>query len=129
MRGAKVCRFRQILHDEGELPVVVARVQCIHRPCQAAVQRLDALDPGRQRFHQDTPAVVGVARAAHIAAPLEPVKQPDILPIMLEAATQVSKDRDADGPGGTVEVPQERKARLPKLKAAHRVLGLQIAAD
>lgn len=62
------------------------------------------------------------------ATPIDPRQSKDILPLLTATVHQIALDRDPDGPGGIVEVPQEKKARLPKMKALHKELGCHIAA-
>ena len=60
------------------------------------------------------------------AAPLEAATK-DILPLLTQAAHSVACARDPNGPGGCVEIPQEKAAMRPHFKALHRELGGQIA--
>lgn len=60
------------------------------------------------------------------AAPLDAATR-DILPLLTMAAHTVATHRDPQGPGGIVEVPQEKAAQLHPFKALHRELGGQIA--
>jgi hypothetical protein len=50
------------------------------------------------------------------AAPLDGSLASDILPLMMAAAHKISMARDPNGPGGVVEVPQEKMGYLPDLK-------------
>lgn len=52
------------------------------------------------------------------AAPLDGSLASDILPMFMAVAHKVACARDPEGPGGVVEVPQEKAAYLPDLKRA-----------
>lgn len=60
------------------------------------------------------------------AAPLEGVSK-DVLPLLTKAAHTLACARDPEGPGGSVEVPQEKAMCLKPFKELHRELGGQIA--
>lgn len=69
-----------------------------------------------------------LARMDAQAAPIQRKRLRDILPMLTGLSFQFAKDRDPDGPGGSTEVPQERRARLPLMKQVQHELGCQIAA-
>ena len=53
--GPQIDRTRQILDDDGELPVVVLERAAWSMPSsQPRIQRLDPLGPSRQRLHEHT---------------------------------------------------------------------------
>lgn len=60
------------------------------------------------------------------AAPLNAATK-DVLPLLTMAAHTLACARDPEGPGGVVEVPQEKSAMLKPFKSLHRELGGQIA--
>lgn len=51
----------------------------------------------------------------------------DILPIVTRVAHKIALARDPEGPGGTTEVPQERKAYLNDLKELQHETGSLIS--
>lgn len=57
------------------------------------------------------------------AAPLDGSIEADILPLLTALTHKVACARDPDGPGGVVEVPQERSAYLPDLKRVNKATG------
>ena len=50
------------------------------------------------------------------AAPLDGSLTADILPLVMAVGMKIAKARDPQGPGGAVEVPQEKAEYLPDLK-------------
>jgi hypothetical protein len=58
-----------------------------------------------------------------MAAPLEGSIDADILPILTALVHKLALARDADGPGGSAEVPQERAGYLPDLKRVSTASG------
>lgn len=50
------------------------------------------------------------------AAPLDNTLTSDILPLIMALGHKVASARDPEGPGGVMEVPQEKSAYLPDLK-------------
>lgn len=62
------------------------------------------------------------------AAPIEHKRLRDILPLGMKLFHKIAAARDPDGPGGVVEVPQERAGYLGDAKALHHELGCHIAA-
>jgi len=66
------------------------------------------------------------------AAPLDGSLTADILPMVMTVAHKIACARDPNGPGGVVEVPQEKAAYLPDLKqlqtrSAHLVKEIEAA--
>lgn len=61
------------------------------------------------------------------AAPIEKRPSKDILPIMTKVAHKVAAARDPDGPGGAVEVPQEKLGYLSDLKALLQTAGTLVS--
>lgn len=60
------------------------------------------------------------------ATPIDPKAARDILPLATKVSHKVACARDPAGPGGAVEVPQERAAYLPDLKQLHHEAGCLI---
>lgn len=60
------------------------------------------------------------------AQPLPPKPTTDILPVLTRVTHKVACARDPQGPGGTTEVPQEKRAYLPDLKEVQREVGCLI---
>jgi hypothetical protein len=50
------------------------------------------------------------------AAPLDNSVTSDILPLLMAVGHKLASARDPEGPGGVVEVPQEKAGYLPELK-------------
>lgn len=66
------------------------------------------------------------------AAPLDGSLTADILPLVMAVGAKIAKARDPQGPGGVVEVPQEKAEYLPDLKklqtrSAHLVKEIEAA--
>lgn len=66
------------------------------------------------------------------AAPLDGTLTSDILPMVVAVAHKIAMARDPAGPGGVVEVPQEKAGYLPELKqlqtrSAHLVKEIEAA--
>ena len=57
------------------------------------------------------------------AAPLDGTLTSDVLPMIMELAHKIACARDPEGPGGSTEVPQEKKGYLPCLKRVARRTG------
>jgi hypothetical protein len=60
------------------------------------------------------------------AAPLDGTLTSDILPMVMAVAHKIACARDPAGPGGVVEVPQEKRAYLPDLKRLNQRSGCLI---
>lgn len=60
------------------------------------------------------------------AAPLKGTVEADILPLIMAVGHKIASARDPEGPGGAVEVPQEKRAYLPDLKRLQRRAGCLI---
>jgi hypothetical protein len=60
------------------------------------------------------------------AAPLENTLTSDILPMVMAVAHKIACARDPAGPGGVVEVPQEKAGYLPDLKRLNQRSGCLI---
>jgi transcriptional regulator with XRE-family HTH domain len=67
---------------------------------------------------------LGMANAQ--AAPLDNTLTSDILPMVMAVAHKIACARDKDGPGGTTEVPQEKRGYLPDLKKLNQRTGCLI---
>jgi len=61
------------------------------------------------------------------AAPIKRKPERDILPIVTKVAHKIALARDPEGPGGSVEVPQERRGYLHDLKELQHTTGCLIA--
>jgi len=61
------------------------------------------------------------------AAPIKRKPQKDILPVLTGLTHEIARARDPQGPGGSTEVPQERKGYLGKAKELQHELGCMIA--
>ena len=57
------------------------------------------------------------------ASPLDGSLTADILPLVLAVGHKIAMARDPAGPGGVVEVPQERSGYLPDLKRLNHCTG------
>lgn len=64
---------------------------------------------------------LGMVRAQ--AAPLDGTLTSDILPMVMAVAHKIAMARDPAGPGGMIEVPQEKAAYLPDLKRLQNRTG------
>lgn len=60
------------------------------------------------------------------AAPLDNTLTSDILPMVMAVAHKIACARDPAGPGGSTEVPQEKRAYLPDLKKLNQRSGCLI---
>lgn len=55
------------------------------------------------------------------AAPIDNTLTSDILPLLMAVGHKIASARDPEGPGGVIEVPQEKAGYLPDLKRlSHR---------
>ena len=55
------------------------------------------------------------------AAPIDSTLTSDILPLLMAVGHKIACARDPEGPGGVIEVPQEKAGYLPELKRlSHR---------
>lgn len=66
------------------------------------------------------------------ASPLDGSLTADILPLVMAVGMKIAKARDPQGPGGSIEVPQEKAEYLPDLKklqtrSAHLVKEIEAA--
>jgi hypothetical protein len=61
------------------------------------------------------------------AAAIERKPTVDVLPLIAKASLKIAEARDPNGPGGSTEVPQERRAYLPDLKHMQREVGCLIS--
>lgn len=61
------------------------------------------------------------------AAPIKRKPERDILPIVTKVAHKIALARDPEGPGGSVEVPQEKRGYLHDLKELQHTTGCLIA--
>jgi hypothetical protein len=60
------------------------------------------------------------------AAPIKPVAETNLAPLVAKVNLKLVEASDPDGPGGVTHVPQERAAYLPDLKAMSREAALAI---
>jgi hypothetical protein len=60
------------------------------------------------------------------AAPLDNTLTSDILPLLMAVGHKMASARDKEGPGGVIEVPQERLGYLPDLKRLNQRAGCLI---
>lgn len=61
------------------------------------------------------------------ASPIEDKAKVDVLPLLSRASLKIAEARDPAGPGGVVEVPQERVGYINDLKALQRETACLIA--
>jgi transcriptional regulator with XRE-family HTH domain len=61
------------------------------------------------------------------AAPMQRRRTKDILPVVTRVAHKIACARDPDGPGGVVEVPQEKRGYLRDLKELQHETGCLIS--